>query len=306
MARYRKIDTRMWGDTRFRELSSPGPNGKYLWVFLLTGPQTSNIPGLFRAGEMALAEELGWDLKGFREGFLELFAKGLVKADWEARVVWVPNAIKYNPPDNPNVVKSWRTAWDEIPECALKAEAYERLKAFTEGLGEGFAKPFVEGCAKGMANQEQEQEQEQEQLTTTTAVSQQESLPDNSSSHTGRKKARRKRTAILSVYPQTVSDVVNRILPIWPAQQPNGEKIRPDVAAFAGRIDQIMRENEDASPELLINAAEKYLTEQKRFYRAPQFFFGPSNGSDAPWVAYARMIVHESSKSQTAGVANGQ
>jgi hypothetical protein len=162
MARYRKIDTRMYGDSRFRELSSPEPSGKYLWVFLLTGPQTSNIPGLFRAGEMALAEELEWGPEGFRKAFAELFAKGLVKADWKARVVWIPNVIKYNAPENPNVVKSWRPAWDEIPECALKAEAYERLKAFTEGLGEGFGKAFVEGCAKGMANQEQEQEQEQD------------------------------------------------------------------------------------------------------------------------------------------------
>ena len=168
MARYRKIDTRMWGDGRFRDLSSPDPSGKYLWVFLLTGPQTSNIPGLFRAGEMALAEELEWGPEGFRKAFTELLAKGLVKADWKARVVWIPNAIKYNAPDNPNVVKSWRTAWDEIPECALKAEAYERLKAFTEGLGEGFGKAFVEGCAKGLANQEQEQEQEQEQDVKTT------------------------------------------------------------------------------------------------------------------------------------------
>src|SRR5260370_14225887 len=162
MARYRKIHIRMWGDSRFCELSSPNPSGKYLWVFLLSGPPTSNIPGLFRAGEMALAEELEWSLEGFRQAFAELSSRGLVKADWKARVVWVPNAIKYNAPENPNVVKSWRTAWDEIPECALKAEAYERLKAFTEGLGEGFGKAFVEGCAKGMANQEQEQEQEQD------------------------------------------------------------------------------------------------------------------------------------------------
>jgi len=153
----------MWGDCRFRNLSPPQPCGKYLWIFLLTGPQTSNIPGLFRAGEMALAEELGWSVEGFRKAFAEPFQEGLVKADWKARVVWIPNAIKYNPPDNPNVVKSWRTAWDEIPECLLKVDAYERLKAFTEGLGEGFGKAFTEGCAKGLANQELEQEQEQEQ-----------------------------------------------------------------------------------------------------------------------------------------------
>ena len=161
MARYRKIDTRMWGDSKFRKLSSPGPSAKYLWIYLLTGPHTTNLPGLFRAGEMSLAEEIGWSLEGFREGFAELFANGLVNADWKARVVWIPNAVKYNPPDNPNVVKSWRDAWDEVPECSLKNEAYQGLQGFTKGLGEGFAKAFIEGCAKGMANQEQEQEQEQ-------------------------------------------------------------------------------------------------------------------------------------------------
>ena len=79
-------------------------------------------------------------MEEFRKAFAELLAKGLAKAAWKARAVWIPNGIKYNPPVNPNVVKSWRNAWDEIPECAWKAEAYERLKAFTEGLGEGFGK----------------------------------------------------------------------------------------------------------------------------------------------------------------------
>jgi len=159
MARYRKIDTRMWADAKFRTLSSPPPSGKYLWIALLTGPYTTNLPGLFRVGEMALAEELGWTLEGFREGFAELFREGLAKADWNARVVWIPNAIKYNPPDNPNVVKGWRDSWDEVPECALKAEAYQTLRTFTKGLGEGFGKAFAEGCVQCLANQEQEQEQ---------------------------------------------------------------------------------------------------------------------------------------------------
>jgi hypothetical protein len=163
MARYRKIDTRMWGDSKFRELSSPQPSGKYLWMFLLTGPQTSNIPGLFHAGEMALSEELEWSVEAFREAFEEASGKGLVRADWKARVVWVPNAVKYNQPESPNVVKSWRYAWDEIPECALKVEAHERLKVSMKDLGEGFAKAFAEACAQPSPNQEQEQEQEQEQ-----------------------------------------------------------------------------------------------------------------------------------------------
>lgn len=161
MARYRKIDTRMWGDAKFRSLSQ---SGRYLWMFLLTGPHTTNLPGLFGAGEMALVEDLGWTVKGFRKGFAELSREGLVKADWTARVAWIPKAIKYNPPDNPNVVKSWRDSWDEVPECSLKTEAYKSFEDFTEGLGEGFVKAFRQGCgkglSKGLANQEQEQEQE--------------------------------------------------------------------------------------------------------------------------------------------------
>jgi len=174
MARYRKIDLRMWGDERFRKLSKPAPCGQVLWIYLLTGPDTASLPGLFRAGEAGMAEALGWSLKAFREAFAEVFAEGMAEADWTARVVWVPNAIRYNEPESPNVIRGWRTAWDELPECALKAKAFSTFKAFTEAKGEGFAKAFREACGqpspKAMANQEQEQEPEQEQETTLRVV----------------------------------------------------------------------------------------------------------------------------------------
>lgn len=147
MSRWRKIDVRMWADEKFRRLSSPGPNAQSLWFFLLTSPNTSNIPGLFRAGKAGLAEELNWNSKGFAEAFGELFAEGMVKADWDSRVVWVPKAIYYDPPSNPNVVKSWRGPWKELPECDLKSEAHQLLKGFLKGLGESFAKemPILSG-----------------------------------------------------------------------------------------------------------------------------------------------------------------
>lgn len=146
---YRRIDIRMWGDQRFRALSSPNPNAQTLWIYLLTGPHTEAIPGLSIAGEAMLAEALGWSLKAFREAFREAFAKGLVKADWQARVLWIPNAIRYNPPESPNVVKSWGKLFDRVPECELKAEAWRGLKAFVEGLGEGFREAFLKGFGEG-------------------------------------------------------------------------------------------------------------------------------------------------------------
>lgn len=168
MARFRKIKVSTWGDEKFRQLSPIPECGQGLWFWLLTNPETTSIPGLYRAGEAGQAEALGWTLKGFREAFREVSSKGMAKADWKARVIWVPKAIEHNPPESPNVVKSWKVPWSEIPECSLKVEAYSSLKAFIEGLGKGYREAFTE-CVKPLStypspNQDQEQEQEQEYL----------------------------------------------------------------------------------------------------------------------------------------------
>lgn len=174
-SRYRKIEVRMWGDLKFRDLSPLPACGQGLWLFLLTGPHTGPIPGLFRTGRAAMAEELNWELEAFDKAFGEVFQQGMVEADWKAKVVWIPKAIECNRPESPNVVLSWGGEWDLIPECALKCDAYESLKASIYGLGEAFAKAFdkafakpclkasVKPMPKTCANQEQEQEQEQEE-----------------------------------------------------------------------------------------------------------------------------------------------
>ncbi len=182
MARYRKIDVRMWSDREVRRLSRPEPNGQSLWVYLLTGRETAIIPGVFAARESGLAEELGWSLEGFRKAFQEVsgeaFAKGLphgaekalAHADWDAGLVWVPNGIKHNAPQSPNVITHWSDTWDELPECDLKEQAYWGLRAFVEGKGEGFQKAFQKAIPKPswkplpkpLPIQEQEQEQEQD------------------------------------------------------------------------------------------------------------------------------------------------
>jgi hypothetical protein len=164
---WRKIEPRMWGDEKFRSLSPTRPCGQTLWIYLLTGPHTGPIPGLFRAGRAALAEGLEWPQEGFDKAFQEILALGMAKADWKARVVWVANAIKCNPPLSPNVVTSWAGEWQLIPECALKGEAYQVLRSCAYGFGEAFREAFDKALskpfAKTMPNQEQEQEQEQEQ-----------------------------------------------------------------------------------------------------------------------------------------------
>jgi len=166
VARHRKVDLRMHGDEKYRRLTPCPPCGQALWWHLLTGRHTGIIPGLSSIGEAAFAEQLGWPIRGFRQAFAEVLREGMAKADWSAKLVWVPNAIKYNPPANPNVVRSWRDAWEELPECELKIEAHDNLGSFVEGLGKGFMEAFTETCRNPLVNplpnQEQEQEQDQE------------------------------------------------------------------------------------------------------------------------------------------------
>jgi hypothetical protein len=175
LSRYKKIDPRMYGDKNFRKLSPIAASGQSLWTYLLTGPHSNSIPGLFCAGRAGLAEALGWNQEDFDRCFTEIESLGMVEADWKARVVSIPNAIKYNPPESPNVVKSWQNWLDEIPECELKDKHIELIIDFLEdnfpscleaidpsfkASSKASRKASVKPSRKPLPNQEQEQEQD--------------------------------------------------------------------------------------------------------------------------------------------------
>ena len=157
MARYRKVDPRIWNDSKFRSMSD---NGKLAFFFLLTHPHMTSI-GAMRSSIAGLAAEIGWTEKAFREAFAEAFAKGMAMHDEKASLIWLPNFLKYNPPESPNVVKAWVGALELLPECELRSRAVAGCKAFAEALTKGFAEALPEAFAKSMPYQEQEQEQEQ-------------------------------------------------------------------------------------------------------------------------------------------------
>jgi uncharacterized phage protein (TIGR02220 family) len=159
MTLYRRVSPRLWGDEKFRLLSAPAPSAQWLWIFLICGPHTGRIPGLFHAGEAALAEALGWPLRTFRKHFSEIEALGMARADWTARLVFLPNAVKHNPPQSVNVVKGWRAEFDELPDCPLKRAAVAEFRAFLstftlashEGSRDAFLQAFGEAIPEGMA-----------------------------------------------------------------------------------------------------------------------------------------------------------
>lgn len=156
MARYRKIDTRIWNDAKFMDLSK---DGKLAFVYLLTHPNLTAL-GAMRTSIPGLAAEIQWTLEAFAKAFREAFDKGMVKHDERASFLWVPNFLKYNGPESPNVVKAWAKSFDLLPECSMKTELHQAVKDYTKGLPKAFVQAYNEAFRKSMPNQEQEQEQE--------------------------------------------------------------------------------------------------------------------------------------------------
>ena len=172
MGRYRKIDTRIWNDSKFCALSD---NAKLAFFFLLTHPHMTSL-GAMRCTVRGLASEVSWSEKQFRAALEEITRAKMLELDESACFIALPNFLKYNKPESPNVVTSWAESLDLLPECELKAVLLQRVKAFAEGLSEAFAKALPkafetllaaeglgEAFQKAMPNQEQEQEHKQEQ-----------------------------------------------------------------------------------------------------------------------------------------------
>ena len=163
MARYRKIDPRIWNDAKFSSLSN---DAKLLFIYLLTSPQTQMIGAVPMRAE-SVAAELGFDMKRYCIGYQELYKSGIAEYD-DRGLYWVKNFLKYNSPDNPKVVISWRDSLDFLPECPLLKKVIESAKSHCVSRGEGYIEAFKRGIGNSMAYGMQygtpykEQEQEQE------------------------------------------------------------------------------------------------------------------------------------------------
>jgi hypothetical protein len=124
--------------------------------------------GAMRASVPGLAAELGMDAASFQEAFLGILAKDMVRHDERAAFLCLPKFLRYNRPESPNVIRAWPGVLELLPECQLKADLFQHIKAFNEGLPKGFREASREVFGKGMPNQEQEQEPEQEPEETTS------------------------------------------------------------------------------------------------------------------------------------------
>lgn len=139
------MSAEMYADQKFCELSPMKPSGQTLWIYLLTGPFSTLIPGVVIGGEAGISEALRWPLPAFRRCFTEIVAQRMAQADWKARVVFLPNGLKHNLPQSPSVVTGWRQAWAEVPACELKQQAALTIRTIlVEAKGQEYQRSFEE------------------------------------------------------------------------------------------------------------------------------------------------------------------
>ncbi len=150
------MDPRIWNDEKLVALSE---RGKLVFLFTLTHPLMTSL-GAMRATLPGLAAELGMAPEAFREAFAEGLAKAIVEHDGRASFIGLPNFLRYNSPESPNVVKGWDKVLDYIPECDLRRQLIKRVRAFTEGMGKAFRDALPKVFQETSPDQEQEQEQE--------------------------------------------------------------------------------------------------------------------------------------------------
>ncbi len=140
--RYRKISCSIWNDDKFPFAS----DDCQIVIFHLLSTPLSTPFGLYKASVAALAEEKRWTKGRYASALNEAIKTDFVKYDAKHHVIYIPNFLRYNPPHNPNVLRSWSEPFKEIPSSSLKDEFFQalvaRIESYSEAFREAFSKAF--------------------------------------------------------------------------------------------------------------------------------------------------------------------
>lgn len=212
MARFKKIDVRIWNDAKFNALSS---DAQLIFLYLLTSPQTTML-GAVPVDKHTVSRILKFDDIRYGIGYKQLSQYGMLEYD-EAGIFWIKNFLKYNPPENPKVVIYYASLLDLFPECPLLIKIAKSVLRACEARGDSYvnalhpefkklakydiAKGMPYGIAYPMAYQEQEQEQEQEIYTHTEKNEKLSEVAENFAGRECEKPASLKTEAIEEEFP---------------------------------------------------------------------------------------------------------
>lgn len=153
MAHYRKIDTRIWNDAKFKALSY---KAKLVAFYIFTNQYVTPF-GAMKANTPGMACDIGLDLEAFKDAFDEVTAMGLVRHDTKTSFLYVPNFLKYNSPESINVVKSWGKYLEYLPESNLMQDMMANaakyiMENMTVGFKDAIPDAFRDAYQNGLNN----------------------------------------------------------------------------------------------------------------------------------------------------------
>ena len=146
---YAKVEREhLWNDETFRAWPE---HARMLWIYLLSCP-SGNSFGYFRLRDGEILDHLQWSHRQLKRAWEPILRDKKVFRDVARNVVFLPNACRFNRPDNPNVLKSWEKLINSVPSSALREQF---IAALIQNLDTDWAKEWAKGLPKGLPNLDQ-------------------------------------------------------------------------------------------------------------------------------------------------------
>lgn len=147
------IHRQLYDSASFRSLPE---DSRTLFVYLLANKHRTTF-GYYVLPDTYTSEDLQWSPERVAAAWEDI-PEDMAKRDKARRLVFMPNALRFNQPMNPNVVKHWGDTLAAMPPSPLlddlgqAAELFlekDWQRAFINGIGNPLPNPLVNPLAKG-------------------------------------------------------------------------------------------------------------------------------------------------------------
>jgi len=116
----------VWRDKEYRKQLTL--EQRHIWLHLLTSPTRTHFPGLLRTTIKEIAALVDLSPRKVAAAIEEFKKLGWAEYDAEEELLYLPKALKYNPPDNEKQLIHWVRVWSSFPECSLTKLALDALR----------------------------------------------------------------------------------------------------------------------------------------------------------------------------------
>lgn len=116
MRKMNQVSPSIWHSDDFHDLS---PNGKLVWLHLVTGIHNQGVPGLFRGTRESLRVDARMSARWHTKGFNEILERGMMEHDAAMGVVWLPKGVRWNLPVTYTQVQGWAHDLYRLPFCKV-------------------------------------------------------------------------------------------------------------------------------------------------------------------------------------------